>query len=377
MEDGSEIHCRWCGQGGTIYGCAVCPYVFCSTCITSNLSEAVLDNIKQDDNWRCFRCHQEPIRQLQARHWALWNFMQKQIKEIKTMKATEVEKDELRKMDSSTCCAISKRATESRPSLKRKPSNVDQPAGSSDEKKSKTVVKVDKIASNPAGSSPSINSNPSTRIADSKVPSLPATPAEPPVATKPIFQMLRGLQVDLNAASMMDNFTFPDGLVIKVTKKKSVGIATSLSDFKIVKIQAKPKVTKPTTFELQDGVIKFTRGAHPNTPLGRSMTEFEDNLIQCFAISLDSTNKLMTLSRTDRFKSPANMLDAKCLFEDLKTRVSYMNEKLATLSQNVDKGMQKVMENIPVMEASEDVYIVEDAVDVVDLLSDNEEVPEI
>ncbi|XP_071453128.1 transcriptional regulator ATRX homolog isoform X2 [Hetaerina americana] len=67
--DNSDTYCRWCAQGGSLYCCSACNFVFCKPCIRRNFKKSMLDEIEEED-WKCFVCNPETLWKHRAICWA-------------------------------------------------------------------------------------------------------------------------------------------------------------------------------------------------------------------------------------------------------------------------------------------------------------------
>lgn len=69
-----------------------------------------MKEIEENDDWSCFVCNKEILKRLRAQHWALRNFMNKQLEKIQKVNITsEEELNGLLSDDQTNCCPKKKK----------------------------------------------------------------------------------------------------------------------------------------------------------------------------------------------------------------------------------------------------------------------------
>lgn len=113
-DDGSELYCRWCGQGGQVYCCSDCPHVFCAKCIKRNLGVPKIKEIENTDDWKCFKCNPRCLWDLRSVCWALLRYC-----DLKNKITHKTEDSQLKEayqkdcaVDHTDCCKYKQRRKE-------------------------------------------------------------------------------------------------------------------------------------------------------------------------------------------------------------------------------------------------------------------------
>ncbi|KAJ2950514.1 hypothetical protein O0L34_g8758 [Tuta absoluta] len=125
-EDGSELYCRWCGQGGQVYCCSDCPIVFCAKCIRRNFGNAKIREIENTDDWKCFKCSTRCLWDARAVCWALLRFCDFRNKFAYKAETPEL-KDAYQKacaIDESECCKAKLKAKKEKEAKKKEQGKI-------------------------------------------------------------------------------------------------------------------------------------------------------------------------------------------------------------------------------------------------------------
>ena len=79
VEDGSEIYCTLCGDGGNLVCCDTCDKSFCQSCITRTTGKRYLKKIlSSETDWNCFMCDPSPLSKQQTLCEALCDYYRNQ-----------------------------------------------------------------------------------------------------------------------------------------------------------------------------------------------------------------------------------------------------------------------------------------------------------
>ncbi|XP_045478620.1 uncharacterized protein LOC123683775 isoform X2 [Harmonia axyridis] len=98
-EDGSELYCRWCGQGGQVLCCTMCEFVFCKKCIRINFGRKKLTQVRDSDDWKCFRCDMSQLKALRAMCVEFFEYIRRE-----TARAASYTDTDIVNKDHTNCC---------------------------------------------------------------------------------------------------------------------------------------------------------------------------------------------------------------------------------------------------------------------------------
>lgn len=373
--------------------CTKCPFVFCKECVRSNLSIPYAKRIEENDNWSCFVCNPDLLRKHRAQHWALRNFMTKQLEKIKTTGQRKAKLNNLFNEDASNCCRVKKRK-----SLSQKPvaplEPVKRPAESMDSdevtahppSKRRSAEETSEKAPPPPVSSASLQSSADCARMRNNQGKRPDDTSAVPEAPA-ISHNISGLHFNLKKASRQEYFRLPPYILsgsnvltlnnvnvkgphfkIKQTVTKST--AASIPDHFIgpdpvqqTDAPPPPMPMKPiaashhgpivltpiqlipagsSIFTQQNGSISIARAPQPDTPFAKAKTAFEDVIISGLEVCQNTITKLITLSNSTSFRETRSFSDLKGLYVHLDYLYRFSSEKIKTLQQEVTEGMRSL-----------------------------------
>jgi hypothetical protein len=93
-EDGTDIYCRWCGNGGELIVCDNCLKGFCTRCLQRNLGRSKIGDIRWAKKWICIDCEPEDIYKLKCIYYGVHQYNLRNVeKQNQAEKAANARKE--------------------------------------------------------------------------------------------------------------------------------------------------------------------------------------------------------------------------------------------------------------------------------------------
>ncbi|CAG9563093.1 unnamed protein product [Danaus chrysippus] len=208
-DDGSELYCRWCGQGGQVYCCSACPHVFCAKCIKRNLGAPKIKEIEELDDWKCFKCNNKCLWDLRGLCWAVLRYCSLKNRILQQTKDMTIKEAYLKDcaQDWSECCKgkVSKKK-EKQESKKKETDTSIKKQTTAIINKIPPTIQVKKFAS--------INLDESPKMEAKKAQKRPASPKNKPIIIKNPLSMPTTVVNQMNASPMPKKLRMPNSTVI-------------------------------------------------------------------------------------------------------------------------------------------------------------------